>query len=698
MSDSDDTDVLLLIPPDFFTVRSSDSEESDLSFQESFICTQEVKELLDTERKVIDDLIFHVNSLEDRILTIESNSLSSELIQLDESLRVLSSAYASNVILVNENSSQNLFTCQMKSQISDVGGGDSVKPSHYTQPTVSSIQKRKPRSVPGTPKNRRTSIRSVDINISNSLPNALPNINWSPKDIQSDSELQISKHERFRSKTNNPVPFSMERINKISEAKGDLRDNLSALDKYFENMSNQQMLIRNARVPVPKEYERERQFACGDDIRSVPDLRFGLRDFTSLPVNEEIIKPKAVLPLGSGGTCEEGNVTPRRKYVDLMEMEALLLEMQKTQHAIESNMERNSRVYHLDGVRNVNKDDAASCVSSRFGEEGDSGSSLTTATNSYDLKESFSDLRVIADDDRKRPIDEELYEEYKMPRDGSGTSVRIEQRPGILVNQVHRSNDQVPQSPSKSKNTETPRRRLQFENEPYSVSQHVISESSNTHQTVENSQNCAEGGKSTVETRPQSSYSNVSAVSSVIAPVVSQASIDNTTTPFVSLSDSEHDGWDARMRLLKEFNYNPSYLHYSFPKLKDSHVVVTDSLQGRPQTSQTVERSLQNQIKRIQAASSHRNKEESSRDQQQMDGSTIPISSADTRKDNVETPSKKKVDFVLESVPGHTQNLMRSNSFDSKYISFLSLFFLSFINLVSSGVEKSWNFLLIREF
>ncbi|KAJ8682145.1 hypothetical protein QAD02_017937 [Eretmocerus hayati] len=60
MSDSDDTDVLLLIPPDLFNVPSSDSDDSS----DSSSCTA-------SKSGVVSQLIDHVQSLESRISAIE---------------------------------------------------------------------------------------------------------------------------------------------------------------------------------------------------------------------------------------------------------------------------------------------------------------------------------------------------------------------------------------------------------------------------------------------------------------------------------------------------------------------------------------------------------------------------------------------------------------------------------------------------
>ncbi|KAK1134562.1 hypothetical protein K0M31_007344 [Melipona bicolor] len=78
MSDSDDTDVLLLIPPDLFLVPSS---------SESDVCSDQVKERYNNKRTgVISELVEHMQSLESRISAIESNNTSLDANLLNNSL------------------------------------------------------------------------------------------------------------------------------------------------------------------------------------------------------------------------------------------------------------------------------------------------------------------------------------------------------------------------------------------------------------------------------------------------------------------------------------------------------------------------------------------------------------------------------------------------------------------------------------
>ncbi|XP_033347106.1 thyroid receptor-interacting protein 11-like isoform X2 [Bombus vosnesenskii] len=78
MSDSDDTDVLLLIPPDLFLVSSS--SESDVNSDRMKDCYSNKK------TGVISELVEHMQSLESRVCAIESKDTSLDAILLNNSL------------------------------------------------------------------------------------------------------------------------------------------------------------------------------------------------------------------------------------------------------------------------------------------------------------------------------------------------------------------------------------------------------------------------------------------------------------------------------------------------------------------------------------------------------------------------------------------------------------------------------------
>lgn len=95
MSDTDDTDVLLLIPPNFFLVPT-DQEESDIDIESN------------TDRSIVGNLLSQVYNLENRVNHIETltnNRCSTSLSDFDNQSMVLNnvSEYSANNILVQPN-------------------------------------------------------------------------------------------------------------------------------------------------------------------------------------------------------------------------------------------------------------------------------------------------------------------------------------------------------------------------------------------------------------------------------------------------------------------------------------------------------------------------------------------------------------------------------------------------------------------
>jgi hypothetical protein len=88
------------------------------------------------------------------------------------------------------------------------------------------------------------------------------------------------------------------------------------------------------RNPLHKpEYQQEKMYTCGDNASSVPDLGFGLRSFNSLPVREEEVKRKTVLPLGSRQVYKE------TKSMKLSDISKLLKQMEATQHELDKKLQ-----------------------------------------------------------------------------------------------------------------------------------------------------------------------------------------------------------------------------------------------------------------------------------------------------------------------------------------------------------------------
>lgn len=139
MSDSDDTDVLLLIPPDFFLVPSS--SDSDVSTPR-----YEIVDRSNGRRGVISELVGHMQSLESRISAIESKDNSLDISVLNNSL---------------DSQTQDNRSCFYHKQSSRSNFSVSQPSSLQTSP----IKPRKSSSVPSTP------TRYVSSNRTNSKQN-----------------------------------------------------------------------------------------------------------------------------------------------------------------------------------------------------------------------------------------------------------------------------------------------------------------------------------------------------------------------------------------------------------------------------------------------------------------------------------------------------------------------------------------------
>ncbi|XP_035723191.1 myosin-11-like isoform X2 [Vespa mandarinia] len=125
MSDSDDTDVLLLIPPDLFLVPSS--SDSDISTKQ---CYEKVNRS-NGRRGVISELVGHMQSLENRISAIESKDNSLDISLLNNSL---DSQTQENGYFYHKESSRSNFSVSQPSSLQ-----------------TSPIKPRKSTSVPSTP-------------------------------------------------------------------------------------------------------------------------------------------------------------------------------------------------------------------------------------------------------------------------------------------------------------------------------------------------------------------------------------------------------------------------------------------------------------------------------------------------------------------------------------------------------------------
>ena len=415
MSDSDDTDVLLLIPPDFFLVHTSDSEDS---------ISPEVQERCsEYEKLVVNDLISQVNELENRINVIENkNSIhlprnvweTSCLHQFFDCAAYLGfSAY--------QQLGQNDLTLQpesMSTQHRFGGSCDNLRTHQGVSCSTNSlystpVKQKQAFSLPSTP--------SINTNVSNFLSNSrldrgslspeksaiiiepmTPNeilsmshavvgntapsgstttidvmhypSNSSKKDhLHQDSTLigeidqfldSMKKNSKVQSqmdtvecnkKTNtcncgeysssipdlglglrdfNKLPVGEEVVKSkyIAPLEKEKTMSISETDlhEFDQLLQEGQSDLNSSKRPTPKAIlkqpcQQKKGYHCGDTVTSVPDLAFGLRSFDSLPVREEEVKQKTVLPLGIN----------EMKGLELSDIEKLLKQMEATQHEIE---------------------------------------------------------------------------------------------------------------------------------------------------------------------------------------------------------------------------------------------------------------------------------------------------------------------------------------------------------------------------
>jgi len=424
MSDSDDTDVLLLIPPDFFLVPASDSEDS--------ISPVVQERCSEYEKLVVNDLISQVNELENRISVIENkNSLhlprnvweTSCMHQFFDCAAYLGfSAY--------QQLGQNDLTLQpesMSTQHRFGGSCDNLRTYQGVSCSTNSlhstpVKQKQAFSLPSTP--------SINTNVSNFLSNSrldrgslspeksaiiiepmtpneilsmshavvgntapsgstttidvmhYPRNSSNKNHLHQDSTL-IGEIDQFLDsmKKNSKVQSQMDTFECNKEANtcncGEypssipdlglgLRDfnklpvreevvkskyiaplekektlsiNETDLHEFDKLLQEGQSDLNGSKHPAPKAIlkqpcQQKKGYHCGDTVTSVPDLAFGLRSFDSLPVREEEVKQKTVLPLGIN----------EMKVLELSDIEKLLKKTEATQHEIEKLQHRESLI------------------------------------------------------------------------------------------------------------------------------------------------------------------------------------------------------------------------------------------------------------------------------------------------------------------------------------------------------------------
>jgi hypothetical protein len=313
MSDSDDTDVLLLIPPDFFFVHSSDSEDS--IGPEVF---REYNESNEFEKLVVNDLISQVNDLQTRISVIENKS----------SVHLPKSAWDTSCLdqvfdcatYRDSNAYQYLrhknLTLKCQSMLSTQhrfgGSYDNLRIPHAANYCTNGIhstpvKQKQALSLPSTPSiylsgSHFPSNSTQDRGGSSAEKSAIIIESMTPSEIISMSHSEVGRI----------VPSS--RATAIGVIQGPSnsrkRDQLhqdytliGEIDQFLDNVK------KNSKVPmqigVSDCNKEENTYKCGENLASIPDQGFGLRDFNNLPVREELIKPKYIAPLEKEESVEQ---------------------------------------------------------------------------------------------------------------------------------------------------------------------------------------------------------------------------------------------------------------------------------------------------------------------------------------------------------------------------------------------------------
>nr|CAD7572916.1 unnamed protein product [Timema californicum] len=288
MSDTDDTDVLLLIPPDFFNVIPSDSEDSFL-YHDS---TSYHGDRSEVERIVVNDLIDQVNELESRISLIETK----ENINFQP-------------YLPGESKSNPSFLFDISQEIDSVPQYNKQRFSKSCSPAGVSTP---PKLVVGT---------NLSLHTDGFCESLVPGT-ARDQHYESGGFTTLPNLEEIIVRSSKLTP-EMHRTS-FNQRKLELRD----VDQLLDQMEATQLEIvqklhgsgipliqdkdskRNTKIPVQKVAN------VGDNISSVPNLGFGVRELfvghstpsspqklksydTRQPVEEDPIVPKTISPLGS---------------------------------------------------------------------------------------------------------------------------------------------------------------------------------------------------------------------------------------------------------------------------------------------------------------------------------------------------------------------------------------------------------------
>ncbi|XP_026272685.1 centrobin isoform X2 [Frankliniella occidentalis] len=273
MSDSDDTEILLLIPPDFFLVNSSDDES--VSNIDSVV-----------ERTVVNDLISHVNELENRVAQIERKDPSS--LKLNDSASSLNSSCSSNFMNTEMNPSSRYLGSNSSLNTSPsrrVARFNSLPPTPSSSSYRSLAQSASPSRTWGRNHISPSKVTSrSNRNLSDSSLENIGREKLKEKELLSEVDLFLdglkrdaiaSRGYKEKELVAGGLPPSP---NKRDTADGVARLQLDEVDRLLKEVEAEQKNIE-ARLSTHDAPEVRRIVKKpGDDIGSIPDLGFGVRD------------------------------------------------------------------------------------------------------------------------------------------------------------------------------------------------------------------------------------------------------------------------------------------------------------------------------------------------------------------------------------------------------------------------------------
>ena len=287
MSESDDTDVLLLIPPDFFLVNSSDSDDSLISG----VCDKYNK--CNFESLIVNDLVSHVNELENRICVIESkNNLldiptdpltGSEFDHYDHSTTVDSNGYLYMQFKKLSSKSQSMFSRENKFG----GSTENFKSVHYTP-----VRQKLISSLPSTPCGEISRHNGGDT-LSPRKKTALVIEQMTPSEILSMSHPVFSKTETSNKEVNDSIlmySYSAEDNQKHKNS-----SLLGEIDQFLHSVK------KNPKPPIStnlsEHNQKEGPCLCRENSLTTPGYGNGLSNSNRLSVRDEENKTEEIAPL-----------------------------------------------------------------------------------------------------------------------------------------------------------------------------------------------------------------------------------------------------------------------------------------------------------------------------------------------------------------------------------------------------------------